>query len=291
MIRVVLRGRTGNNFFQYAVGRHLSLKHGVPLLLDGSWMIDVHYRQAMELLRLPIKARMMRGLALPARGVRKLLDRHWAEWKFDSVHREPHDDHGFDERALACGPNSLLIGYYQSWRYFQEIRETLLAEINLDSLPWDPVSTRLRDELESSESVAVHVRRTDYLDHHLTRVCGQDYQVRAIDLLRRELRDPIFHFFSDDLDWCRATFAADDCRFVDVPAAADDPFTDMRLMSHAKHNIIVNSSYSWWAAWLNRNPGQRVIAPDKWGNGGALAPIEEKVLPHWTIIAGSESSP
>jgi len=290
MIRVVLRGRTGNNFFQYAVGRALALKHGVPLVLDMSWMNRRDYLQALQLLRLPIKASLTRRPSFLSRALRALSGRHWAEWKFDSVHREPENDHSFDARALACGPKSILIGYYQSWRYFQEIRETLLEEIHLDSLPWDPESIRVRDSLESSESVAVHVRRTDYLDHHLTRVCGETYHRRAMDLLRKELGNPTFHFFSDDLDWCRATFPQDDCRFVNIGAAVDDPFTDMRLMSHAKHNIIVNSSYSWWAAWLNRNPRQRVIAPDKWGNGGALAPMEEKVLPHWTTITADEPS-
>jgi hypothetical protein len=286
MIRVVLRGRTGNNLFQYAIGRHLSIRHGVPLVLDGSWMINLHFNQAVELLRLPLQARIMRGIAFPARCYRKLTSKHWAEWKFDDVHREPELDHSFDPNALEMGPNTLLIGYYQSWRYFQEIRDTLLQEIHLDSLPWDDASKAMSDTLRSSESVAVHVRRTDYLDHDLTQVCGETYHLRAMDLLREQLRNPQFHFFSDDLGWCRSKFNATDCHFVEIPSARNDPFTDMRLMASAKHNIIVNSSYSWWAAWLNQNPGQQVIAPDRWGNGGALAPIGEKALLHWNTIPG-----
>ena len=71
---------------------------------------------------------------------------------------------------------------------------------------------------------------------------------------------------------------------VEIPGSRQNPFIDMRMMSLARHNIIVNSSYSWWGAWLNNNPGQIVLAPDKWGNGGALAPIYEKVMPDWKII-------
>jgi len=286
MIRVILRGRTGNNFFQYAVGRYLALKHQVPLVLDGSWMSPRDYRQAKELLRLPLKGELKRGPAFPARGLRALTGKHYLEWKFRQVWKEPEENHSFNPAVLEQGPDTLLIGYFQSWRYFQDIRPTLLEDLNLDSLPWDAPSAALRDELRETESVAVHVRRTDYLDHTLTQVCGATYHSRGMDLLRSQLQNPVFHIFSDDLDWCREKFDTPDCRVVDIPGAEKDPFADLRLMSHARHNIIVNSSYSWWAAWLNRNPSQRVIAPDAWGIGGALAPIAEKAMPDWATIPG-----
>ena len=286
MIRVVLRGRTGNNFFQYAAGRYLSEKHGVPLILDASWMATRDYRQALELHRLPLAAEIRRGPALAARCLRGVTGRHWLEWKFQDIFREPDHDHSFNPNFLKLGESSLLLGYFQSWKYFQEIRGTLLQEINLDSLPWDAASLALRDELSATESVAVHVRRTDYLDQELTRVCGETYHLRAMDLMRQQLPNPVFYFFSDDLEWCRNRFPFADCRFVDLPGAALDPFMDMRLMARASHNIIVNSSYSWWGAWLNRNPGQKVIAPSMWGIGGAKVPMEEKILSHWSTIAG-----
>lgn len=285
MIRVVLRGRTGNTFFQYAAGRCLSLKHNVPLILDASWMNARDYCQARELLRLPIRADLRRGPAFAARALRALTSRHWLEWKFNEAWFEPEDDHRFQPHVLEMGASSLLIGYFQSWRYFHEIRPQLLKELDLSRLPWSNEEASLRDELQTCISVAVHVRRTDYLDQELTRVCGENYQLRAIELLRSELSSPVFFIFSDDPEWCRQRFGKlQDCRVVDMPHASGDPFTDLRLMSLARHNVIVNSSYSWWAAWLNQNPDQLVIAPHKWGNGGALAPIEEKALPQWRII-------
>ena len=244
------------------------------------------YRQALELQRLPLAAEIRRGPALAARGLRKLANRHWLEWRYATTFREPEDDHSFNPTFNSLGSSTLLLGYFQSWKYFQEIRGTLLQEINLDSLPWDAASLALRDELSATESVAVHVRRTDYLDQELTRVCGETYHLRAMDLMRQQLPNPVFYFFSDDLEWCRNRFPFADCRFVDLPGAALDPFMDMRLMARASHNIIVNSSYSWWGAWLNRNPGQKVIAPSMWGIGGAKVPMEEKILSHWSTIAG-----
>ena len=286
MIRVILRGRTGNNFFQYASARYLSLKHGVSLVLDASWMSARDYQQSLELKRLPIAAKIQRGPSFPARCLRGATGLHWLEWKYKQVWKEPEDDHSFNPAVLKLGPASLLIGYFQSWKYFNAIRPVLLTELDLNSLPWEAASRDLRDELANQESVAVHVRRTDYLDHDLTQVCRETYHLRAINLLREQLKNPQFYFFSDDLDWCRSRYKAVDCHFVEIPAAANDPFTDLRLMSLAKNNIIVNSSYSWWGAWLNQNRDQIVIAPDRWGNGGATAPIRDKTLPHWINIPG-----
>ena len=286
MIRVILRGRTGNNFFQYASARYLSLKHGVPLVLDASWMSARDYQQSLELKRLPIAAKIQRGPSFPARCLRGATGLHWLEWKYKQVWKEPEEDHSFNPAVLELGPDSLLVGYFQSWKYFNDIRPVLLTELDLNSLPWAAASRDLRDELTDQESVAVHVRRTDYLDHTLTQVCGETYQTRAMDQLRDRLKDPVFYIFSDDLDWCRQKFTAPDCRVVDLPEAKNDPFSDLRMMSLAKHNIIVNSSYSWWSAWLNQNPHQSVITPNAWGIGGAKAPIHEKALPNWTPIPG-----
>lgn len=284
MIRVVLRGRTGNTFFQYAVGRCLALRHEVPLVLDASWMNGRDYRQALQLRRLSLAATIERGPAFAARSLRALNGSHWLEWRFRDIGREPEGDHRFNRKILELGASTLLIGYFQSWCYFEPIRPQLLRELDLSELPWTRFESELQKQLEDCESVAVHVRRTDYLDHELTRVCDESYQHRAIERLRVGLDSPQFFIFSDDPDWCRQTFGSyPDCRVVEIPGSADDPFIDMRMMSKARHNIIVNSSYSWWAAWLNSNPEQKVIAPGRWGNGGALAPIEEKVPAGWLI--------
>lgn len=285
MIRVVLRGRTGNNLFQYAVGRHLSLKHHVPLRLDGSWMNKRDYSQAKELLRLPIHADLTCSLNFPARALRAATGHHWLEWSYFDIWKEPENDHRFNPKLLELGESTMLIGYFQSWLYFNEIRDVLLRELDLSIIPWTEPETILRERLKSCQSVAVHVRRTDYLDHDLTRVCGESYQHSAIQLLRENLCNPEFFIFSDDPEWCRKTFGKEtDCYVVEIPGSCQNPFIDMRLMSLARHNVIVNSSYSWWGAWLNIHPGQIVIAPDKWGNGGALAPIQEKLMPHWRML-------
>jgi hypothetical protein len=243
------------------------------------------YHQAKELLRLPIRADLKCTLNFPARALRAATGRHWLEWKYRDTWKEPENDHRFNPQVLELCDSTLLIGYFQSWLYFNEIRSDLLRELDLSVIPWTEPETIQRERLECCESVAVHVRRTDYLDQELTRVCGESYQHSAIQLLREELNHPEFFIFSDDPPWCRMTFGKEkDCHVVEIPGSNRDPFIDMRLMSMARHNVIVNSSYSWWGAWLNNHPRQIVIAPDKWGNGGALSPIQQKAMPHWRIL-------
>jgi hypothetical protein len=130
--------------------------------------------------------------------------------------------------------------------------------------------------LESPESVAVHVRRGDYLKHPAFHVCDTAYYREAMGSLRAKLYEPRFHIFSDDPDWCRKTFMDDDTEVVDSGKAGENPLHDLHLMSLASHHIIANSSYSWWAAWLGDKAGQQVIMPERWYADGISAPIGEK---------------
>ena len=93
-----------------------------------------------------------------------------------------------------------------------------------------------------------------------------------------------FLIFSDDPEWCRAEFREADEVVIDSGEAGRNPLHDLRLMSLASHHIIANSTYSWWAAWLAKRPGQKVLMPDRWYAHGIKAPIEEKKLPHWEIV-------
>ena len=101
--------------------------------------------------------------------------------------------------------------------------------------------------------------------------------------MRGKIDGARFFVFSDDPAWCRGIFTAGDTEVL----GHSDPFAplvDLHLMSLARHHIIANSSYSWWAAWLGEKPGQNVLMPDKWFHGGIHAPVEEKRLAHWEAI-------
>ena len=121
-------------------------------------------------------------------------------------------------------------------------------------------------------SVAVHVRRGDYLEIPVFQVCDSHYYRNSMNQMREHLPGARFFIFSDDPDWCRGEFRDADTEVIDSGEAAANPLHDLHLMSLASHHIIANSSYSWWAAWLGDKPDQHVIMPDRWYAPGHQGP-------------------
>lgn len=292
MIRVVLLGRTGNILFQYALGRALSARHGVPLMLDASWYNATGWAEVRHFLSLPLRAKVVRRASLAARVLRKCTGRHYWEYRRVPMLREDPRDQSFDPRFLNAPADCVLFGYFQTARYFESIAEDLRHEFN-DLIQRGAHATRVRSSatcgrdliprLSEPNSVAVHVRRTDYLRHTAFQVCGADYYSRAMDTMRARVPGARFFIFSDDAEWCRQSFSGSDTEVVS--AVIPNPLHDLTLMSLAPHHIIANSSYSWWAAWLGQTPGQIVLMPGHWYLvGGPHAPIEEKALKHWIRI-------
>jgi Glycosyl transferase family 11 len=290
MIRTVLLGRTGNNLFQYALGRVLAAKHGVPLVLDGSWFNEEGWREVSHFLNLPLKAKVVRRCSIGARALRKLTGKHYWEYgKFPRLTEDPHDQ-SFDPRFLATPADCLLFGYFQSPLYFQDIADDLRNELNTLFSEASRAPAELVARLADSGSVAVHVRRQDYLHHPIFNVCDSDYYQESIRQMRALLPGARFLIFSDDPQWCRSEFRDSDQEVIDSGRKASNPLHDLHLMSLASHHIIANSTYSWWAAWLGDKPGQRVMMPDRWYAHGIKAPVEEKRLDHWQIVQGSSSA-
>lgn len=275
MIRIVLLGRTGNHLFQYALGRVLAKKHQVPLVLDASWFNLEGWSQVSHFLSLPLQAEVVRPCSLGSRLLRKLTGKH--HWEFLSVpiFRENAADQSFDARFLECPSDCLLFGYFQTPRYFGEIAEELREELR-SLLNSACASSEIHRELAQPGTVAVHVRRGDFLQHSVFQVCDEDYYRAAINQMRKEVSNTKFFIFSDDPAWCRSTFCDDDQIIVDSAEAGKNPLYDLHLMSLASHHIIANSTYSWWSAWLAQSASQRVIMPDRWYTGEIVAPIDEK---------------
>ena len=279
----------------------------MPLVLDGSWFNAAGWQQVSHFLGLPLRARVVRRFSLGARALRKLTGKHYWEYCGVPVLRENPEDQSFDSRFLDAPADCVLMGYFQTPRYFESMGEELRMELNgLLQSAWrvGPKGARasgphgssisptglapemIPEQLSSPESVAVHVRRTDYLHHSAFQVCGEDYHRRAMNEMRNRNFEPKFYIFSDDPEWCRATFTDPDQEVVRMGTGSANPLHDLHLMSLASNHIIVNSTYSWWAAWLGEKPGQQVIMPNRWYSKDIKAPIEEKRMPGWTVIAG-----
>lgn len=158
-------------------------------------------------------------------------------------------------------------GYWQDERYFRHLRESLLRDFRFPEPKGENVS--FIEELKNVETCAMHVRRGDYLKHPMYRgVCDIGYYTHAIMEMRRRVSHVRFAVFSNDMPWVHEHLGGQlggDAIFVDWNKGSDS-FRDMQLMNLCRHNIIANSSFSWWGAWLNRNESKIVIAPGKWLN-------------------------
>lgn len=158
-------------------------------------------------------------------------------------------------------------GYWQDERYFKHIKEKLLRDFSFPAL--DGKNASLMKSLRGEETCAMHIRRGDYLKHPMYRgLCGINYYKNAIVAMQQRVEGVRFVVFSNDMMWVNnnlKTALGGDAIFVDWNKGSDS-FRDMQLMNLCRHNIIANSSFSWWGAWLNRNESKIVIAPGKWLN-------------------------
>jgi hypothetical protein len=121
--------------------------------------------------------------------------------------------------------------------------------------------------LESSNAVSLHIRRGDYVDDVKNKYLltfGLEYYNEAVSYIKQTVVDPVFYIFSDDIDWAKNNLKIGEAIFVSSPDIKD--YEELVLMSKCKHNIIANSSFSFWGAWLNQNFNKIVIAPKKWSN-------------------------
>ena len=160
------------------------------------------------------------------------------------------------------------------------------AEDVIEVLMKIPEEARLAEQIKADTlAVSLHVRRGDYLKPKFWEnagcLCGVPYYRRAIAEIRRRTGEAHFYVFSDDPEWCRANLPLDETAvFVDWNKKADS-WQDMMLMSLCRHNIICNSTFSWWGAWLNNNPGKTVLAPDRWF---VSAPTPHINSPSWVTV-------
>ena len=159
-------------------------------------------------------------------------------------------------------------GEFQSELYFKEYESEIRSLFCFKSI--DNNNRILAKELAKVNSVSIHIRRGDYVNNPIySGICTRDYFMQAISIIKARVPNCIFYVFSNDTGWCKSFFddLSDwiDYRIVDINSG-EKSYQDLFLMSSCKHNIIVNSSFSWWGAWLNNNPDKVVIAPKKWAN-------------------------
>lgn len=182
------------------------------------------------------------------------------------------------EKKLLNSPNYFCYeGYFQNEKYFKHLRSELLKKFSL-IIPLNEENQNVLNEINKTNSVSIHIRRGDYvtLDYvnKIHGVCSLDYYKKAIEYIAKQVENPHFFLFSDDIKWVTENLK------IEYPYTIVDfnqvkGCLDLELMKHCKHNIIANSSFSWWGAWLNENPDKIVIAPKNW----ALKKSKGSIIP------------
>jgi hypothetical protein len=284
MIAVLAQGGLGNQLFQYATGRALALRRGVPLVIDPGWYetsVPKLTPRTFDLIGCSIAARLARPdeasvfawLRGPLRS-RLPAGRPWRPL------RERHL--GFQSRVLEAPAGSYLIGYWQSWRYFDAIRRLLLEE-TLPKAPADDADAALAARMAGIDSIAVHVRRGDYVSVATTAAyhgtCAPGYHGRAVGELAAGLGDPHAFVFTDDPSWVREHLRLPVPFDIVDRHGPDAALADLALMRRCRHFVIANSSFSWWGAWLGTHPEKRVAAPARWYADGRAMP--DLLPPDW----------
>ncbi|GIW99531.1 MAG: alpha-1,2-fucosyltransferase [Pirellulaceae bacterium] len=291
MIVVRVEGGLGNQMFQYAFGWWLARKHATTLYLDltaydhapaHGYLLD---RFAIEATPLPpeLHARLPRRYRKDGTTARTSLFSRSPK----PLRRVKEKPFGFAARYLAAKDDSYLVGYWQSERYFASQQEALRRQFTLRS-KLSQQSERIRQQMLSSCSLALHVRRGDYVDDpQAARIYARqtiDYYHRAVAHFARQRSEPIRVFvFSNDIAWCREYLRFPwPTHWVDHTTAAT-AVEDMILMSCARSLVMANSTFSWWAAWLGEHRGQQIYAPSAWFLPGTLD--DRHILPsRWTRI-------
>jgi Glycosyl transferase family 11 len=277
MTIVKLQGGLGNQMFQYALGRSLSLQLNTSLQLDLSFLLNrgrnekhVFRDYELDIFNLDVKFANLKEKnnyicpypSNPELAFWKLRKRvfkynYYAEKKFS-----------FDPEVISLKGNIYLDGYWQTPKYFDKVKDIILADFSFKEDMSDNFKN-IADEIRDSNSICLQVRRGDYVSNPETSqfhgVKEIDYFDDAISHISRTIEDMRIYVFSDDIHWCmeniKFKFSTTFIEHEYPNGKAEEYF---RLMGLCRHFIISNSTFGWWAAWLSQNQNKIVIAPKKW---------------------------
>lgn len=283
MIAVNINAGLANQMFHYAFGRGLIAK-GLDVVYDQTnfkprkqWSFEsIHLQDAfpdIEIKQMPEghfkwvcmehtdAVNWKKKYAAKIRKLSNLIG-------YEKYIIEP--SYGYNEgmERLAT-KNCIYRGFWQSEKYFKHCEKDIRKQFTFLAFD-EPQNIDVAKKMASENSVAIHLRKgKDYLQSDLMgkNLCGADYYMRAIEYIREQVDNPVFYVFTDNPDWLKENLRSFDYTLVDWnEVSGKRSFRDMQLMSCAKHNIIGNSTFSWWGAWLNPNSNKIVIAPNKFFN-------------------------
>jgi hypothetical protein len=272
MIIVRFKGGMGNQMFQYALGRALSIKYNVPLGFDLSYLLDTTPRLNFTFRNFDLDIFNIKGEIVPSKKV-PFVNRIFkgkVGQVFDYMRRYFSFGKGierswyFDKSILDIGPDAYLDGYWQSQKYFENIADIIRSDFTLkNKLPIN--IENLKEVIKKENSLCIHIRRGDYVGNKSHEIVGEEYYKKAIEKMKTLTKIDKIYVFSDDIKWCEENMKFDiPVMFVGNEYAGKKAEGHMALMSACKHFIIPNSTFAWWSAYLSESKNKIVIVPIKW---------------------------
>ena len=259
MVIVKIIGGLGNQMFQYSYAKALE-QRGYAVKLDISAFKTYRLHGGYQLYKYKI------DLDVTRQEENNIFYKILRRLGFGFTKTRKEKNLFFNSNFLNIEDESYVEGYFQSEKYFENIRDTLLNQFVLN----DEISsyTKKISEMISKveNSVSIHIRRGDFTNStniNIHGICSLDYYEKAITILSNSFNDISYFVFSDDIKWAKDNLRINNAVYI-ASEETRIPHEDIYLMSLCNHNIIANSSFSWWGAWLNQNKKKIVIAPEKW---------------------------
>jgi hypothetical protein len=278
MIVVQLTGGLGNQLFQYAAAKALSWHHDATFMLDTSSFLrtelpELEVPRNFELNIFPA----INEQIITVEELRKLFDTNKKKIFYNklippykqSIYNEPHFH--FDKNFFKSKKKVLLIGNWQSEKYFSSFKKQLRSILVINNELVKNVISEA-ENLQKTESIGIHIRRGDYLRKQIIfewhGVMNKGYYLKGLEIISKKITPGRILFFTDDPEWVEKELLPITGGEIASNNISKTHVEDLYLMSQCRHNIIANSSFSWWGAWLNSNTEKIVVAPERWfGNG------------------------
>ena len=277
---IKLMGGLGNQMFQYAYG--LYLRHlGFEVYFDSSLYKSFEIHEGFALKNLNIKeSDKMTGFSF---NVANKVAFYIIGYKIKSLkivtHKNMYNTH--------ISENIYHIGYFQSFKYFKGIESILKENFTIKTEKSEYFLSNSKKISSFKNSISIHLRRGDYtLDRNIDYLglCPLSYYYNALNVIIEHLDTYEVFVFSDDLTWVKENFKGTNFNYLYNPNS-NSSYEDLKLMSLCENNIISNSTFSWWAAWLNSNENKKIIAPKKWFKNESLNNQYSDIIPEdWIKI-------
>jgi len=283
MATVILRGGLGNQMLQYAAGLDAAKKNNTQLFLDTTFLNDRFPRKQFTYRKFDLDIFILTPRFTSLSKISNVTPIPgmwlWLDFAYIKVREifgltkiiKEKESLIFDQKTAPQNKSIVLWGYWQSEKYFTDVADDVRRAFRFKNELFGEAA-ELAEKIKSSNSVSLHVRRGDYLtfknNKELFGETNISYYEKAIVYIAERVETPRFFVFSDDIAWCKENIKIQfPVIYVSDLSAGPKNAFHLELMSLCKHNIIANSSFSWWGAWLNSNPNKIVVTPEKWYAG------------------------